>query len=116
MDTAQLADFRRRLETLKAALLANAETAGEAARPVRLDQQSVGRLSRMDAMQGQAMAIETQRRNAVMLRRIDAALLRIDNEDYGRCLACDEDIDPRRLVADPVATLCIACASRRESE
>lgn len=116
MDATQIDEFRRRLETLKAALMANADIAREAARPVRLDQQSVGRLSRMDAMQGQAMALETQRRNAVMLRRIAAAMARIVDGDYGRCLACDEDIDPRRLAADPVATLCIDCASRRETD
>src|SRR3546814_7937495 len=49
--------------------------------PVALDQESVGRLSRIDAMQVQAMALAQQRRRQSERNAIDAALLRIDEED-----------------------------------
>jgi len=81
---------------------------------VELDQASVGRLSRMDAMQGQAMAIASQQRSENQLRLIEAALARIAAGDYGICLRCEEDINPRRLALDPTLPLCIACASARE--
>ncbi len=86
----------------------------EAGRPVELDQARVGRLSRMDALQGQAMAIETERRRKVELRRIDAALARLDEGEYGACIECGEDIGTRRLDLDPTAALCMDCASSAE--
>jgi len=81
---------------------------------VELDQSKVGRLSRMDAMQAQAMAKASAERRKVMLVKIVAALARIDDDVFGYCLACDEPINPKRLELDPTATLCIACAEKAE--
>lgn len=83
----------------------------EGSRPVELDQTRVGRLSRMDALQGQAMAQETERRRKNELQRIDAALTRIDTGNYGYCVNCDEEISEKRLTLDPSTPLCIDCAS-----
>lgn len=116
MTPEQLDQFRRLLESQQQELRDNKDAARDSTRPVILDQSSVGRLSRMDAMQGQAMAIATQRRRDIQLQRIQAALTRIRNEDYGRCTSCDEEIAMRRLETDPAATLCILCASRQESQ
>lgn len=114
MTPQQLEHFRELLEAQRQALLATTDAARDSTRPVMLDQASVGRLSRMDAMQGQAMAIETQRRRDIQLRRIQAALSRVQSGDYGRCTACEEEIALPRLQADPASGLCIACASREE--
>lgn len=108
--------FRERLETQRQEYLDSRLAARESAQPVQLDQAGVGRLSRMDAMQGQAMAKEAQRRRDVQLQRIELALRRIDSGDYGFCNACEEEIALRRLESDPAATLCIACASRQEQQ
>jgi DnaK suppressor protein len=91
-----------------------AETGDNAAKPVELDQTRVGRLSRIDALQGQAMSQETQQRRQQALRQITLALRRIDDEDYGYCQTCGEDIPPERLVADPAANYCVACADKME--
>ncbi len=88
---------------------AGARSADERA-PVQLDQQSVGRLSRMDAMQVQAMAKAEQARRERRLHQVRAALARIDDGSFGDCLRCGEPIEDRRLAADPAATLCIGCA------
>ena len=48
----------------------------QSTRPVDLDQSSVGRLSRMDAMQSQAVALESRRHQAKQLARISTALKR----------------------------------------
>ena len=114
MTPEQLEHFRNLLETELQELLASKNAAKESTKPVTLDQSSVGRLSRMDAMQGQAMAIEAQRRREMQLQRIHAALVRMQQGDYGLCAACEEEIAIRRLETDPAATLCIACASRQE--
>lgn len=108
-DTAQLEHFRRRLLALRAELQGMAESSAEDSRPVELDQARVGRLSRMDALQAQAMAQETARRRARQLAGVEGALRRIDAGDYGHCFVCGEEIDPRRLEADPLSTRCIGC-------
>lgn len=77
---------------------------------VALDQQSVGRLSRMDAMQRQAMAQANDRQRARELQRIDSALLRIKEDEYGFCLECGVDIPEARLRVDPAALYCLGCA------
>lgn len=110
----ELERLRGLLEAQRAELRTLDGVSQEAAQPVVLDQSSVGRLSRMDAMQGQAMAIEARRRREQHLMRINAALLRMQGSDYGICLDCDEEIALARLLTDPAATLCIACASKRE--
>jgi DnaK suppressor protein len=86
------------------------ESTEEDRKPVELDQSMVGRLSRMDALQGQAMQLETERRRGVELQRIDAALLRIENDEFGYCLVCDEEIEEKRLEHDPAVPNCMACA------
>ena len=111
MNTQELHDFKKRLERMHEDLRADADSVRDNAKPIQLDQASVGRLSRMDAMQGQAMAIETRRRWNIQLQRIELALVRIASGDYGTCQSCEEDIDPRRLKIDPTAPLCTTCAS-----
>jgi len=91
-------------------LVASSEATADERRPVTLDQQSVGRLSRVDALQMQAMAQEAERRRAVDIARIDAALARIEAGDYGWCLRCGEPVGEKRLALDPATALCIACA------
>ncbi|MEE8444969.1 MAG: TraR/DksA C4-type zinc finger protein [Alphaproteobacteria bacterium] len=80
--------------------------------PVVLDQTTQGRLSRMDAMQVQAMAGEVARRRGVEIGRIDAGLKRIEEGEFGYCISCGEKIAVKRLELDPTAPNCIACASR----
>jgi len=81
--------------------------------PVELDQQSVGRLSRMDAMQQQSMDLAREERRRQRLAVLGAALRRLDEDEYGYCLACGEDILPQRLEIDPAVTLCVSCQGRR---
>ena len=79
-------------------------------KPVELDQSSVGRLSRMDAMQVQAMAKETERRRQLDVQKVQTALERLDAGDYGHCLRCDDQIPIKRLEFDPAVTTCVDCA------
>lgn len=106
--------MRNKLLKLRTELQAIAESSNESAAVVELDQTKVGRLSRMDAMQAQAMAKASGQRREQMLRRIDAALKRIDNDEYGYCKDCDKPINPKRLEFDPTVVLCIDCASKLE--
>jgi DnaK suppressor protein len=110
----ELQQFNSLLLKLRSELLEAGETGQQAEEVVELDQARVGRLSRMDAMQAQAMSLETGRRRRQHIIEIDAALERVRTGDYGDCLECGEIINPKRLEADPTATLCIYCAQAQE--
>jgi DnaK suppressor protein len=84
--------------------------AADQRRPVELDQQMVGRLSRMDAMQIQAMAQALEARRRGRLQMIEAALRRLDDGDYGYCVECGDKIPVGRLSIDPTITRCVDCA------
>ncbi|MDH3265536.1 MAG: TraR/DksA C4-type zinc finger protein [Gammaproteobacteria bacterium] len=105
---------RERLLKLREKLKSAAEIGDESADIVELDQSKVGRLSRMDAMQAQAMAQAFAQRRELMLRNIKAALKRLDDGDYGLCRDCEEPINPKRLEFDPTALRCIDCESKRD--
>jgi DnaK suppressor protein len=102
--------FRHKLQLDRRALAAaDALTEADCA-PVALDQESVGRLSRIDAMQVQAMALAQTRRRQARRAAIDAALARLDEGEFGYCLKCGEQIASARLENDPSVTTCIGCA------
>jgi DnaK suppressor protein len=107
-------DYRKLLQHLRDEILANAATTDAQAAVVELDQSKVGRLSRMDAMQAQAMAQAAVGRRKQQLQRIEAALRRLDDGEYGLCRVCDEAINPQRLAFDPAVLTCISCAEKRE--
>ena len=109
MEDAEIEQFKATLLRLRTELQDMEETSKEAGKPVELDQASVGRLSRMDAMQAQQMAQASERRRQQQLLRIEAALRRIEAGEYGYCFVCGEEIDVRRLSVDPGTTRCIHC-------
>ncbi|MGI9370955.1 MAG: TraR/DksA family transcriptional regulator [Hyphomicrobiales bacterium] len=102
----EIEQYRSRLEQMKDELLRLIGQGDDETGPVELDQTSVGRLSRMDAMQRQAMAQETERRRHNELRKMEAALKRIEEGEYGYCISTGEPIPRARLDLDPgVATI-----------
>jgi DnaK suppressor protein len=110
-DQNQIDELKALLLKQQDALIELEQTGTEAATIVELDQTRVGRLSRMDALQVQAMSQQRERRRENQLHKIAAALKRIERDDYGYCTECGEEIAYRRLVFDPAATLCIDCAN-----
>jgi len=102
--------IKAKLDALKAEVIALCDAASGNRKPVALDQQSVGRLSRMDSLQVQAMDMAQDAARRKHLIRIDAALERLEMGDYGYCAKCDDPIGEARLALDPAVPLCIGCA------
>ncbi|MFO7686571.1 MAG: TraR/DksA C4-type zinc finger protein [Desulfobacterales bacterium] len=105
-DNIDLEYFKNRLEER----LKDITDAKRRVSPLELDQSRVGRLSRMDAMQQQAMTQATARLSAMEEQRIRTALKRMTSGAYGYCMHCEEEIAEGRLRADPGAVTCITCA------
>jgi len=101
---------QERLAAKRAELEKASDVAAEGRDPVALDQQSVGRLSRMDAMQQQAMSKATEEKRRRDLVRIEAAERRLRDDEYGYCEDCGEEIPDGRLAIDPMAERCVGCA------
>ncbi len=102
--------FRALLEERQAELAQLMSSAADSSAPVELDQQVQGRLSRIDALQGQEMAIATAERRKLEIAQINAALKRIDKDDFGYCVVCGEEIAEKRLEINPAIARCVDCA------
>lgn len=107
-----LAAIEQRLRARREELLRLTAAHEDESDPVEVDQSSVGRLTRMDALQSQAMAAEVERRRELELARIETALERIEQGEFGYCVSCGEPIAQRRLELDPANPLCVSCAER----
>lgn len=112
MTETELIAFRDQLLKQKDELENLNQSSRDLAKPVELDQTSVGRLSRMDSIQGQQMALELKRRRQIQIGKVKAALKRIDDGKYGFCLGCKNEINAQRLEFDPTHTLCVNCADK----
>jgi len=110
-------EFFRKLLLEKRQELQEASKANESATDtVELDQTRQGRLSRMDALQGQQMSIATLNRRNQELKNIELVLKRLDEDDFGYCQLCDKEISRKRLEIDPTLTCCIHCAEKLENK
>lgn len=61
-----------------------------------------------------SMELRARDRERKLIKKIDEALMNLDNDDYGYCEACGVEIGVRRLEARPTATLCIDCKTLDE--
>jgi DnaK suppressor protein len=112
LDAAQLAELREELLRAARRLERSERTSRQAAKPVALDQSSVGRLSRIDAIQNQKMTLGLQERDEARRAQIADALRRMEEGSYGACGACGAAIPYERLLVFPEAVTCAACGSR----
>ncbi|MCP9439807.1 MAG: hypothetical protein NNA20_11550 [Nitrospira sp.] len=109
MTSEDLERFRAKLTAMQDEIRAINDSAAQDLKPVELDQTSVGRVSRVDAMQLQQMSQAAARRRQQLLVKIEGALRRIESGRFGLCFLCGTEIDLRRLNADPTITRCRDC-------
>ena len=62
----------------------------------------------------QSMNLRLRDRERVLLRKVDKALQKIEEGEYGICESCGEEIGVKRLTARPVTDLCIKCKEEQE--
>ena len=106
--------FRARLLIEQRETVEAIQQAQQSAAPVELDQSCVGRVSRIDVLQQQALAQGLRERLTIRKRKVEAALARLDSGTYGLCCACHSDLEPELLNADPAVVFCQECATARQ--
>lgn len=114
VDDVQIESLLNKLHRLQSELSEEVDSLKQAAQPVKLDQQSFGRVSRGEAIQQQSMAKANLAQCQERIRQIDDALRKIDNENYGYCETCGEMIAVSRLIAKPESSFCLACQDKQE--
>lgn len=114
LDTHILEALQHQLEQDEISLLATLKGLENASATVELDQSSVGRVSRMDAMQQQAMAQAERQKITMKLKAIKSALKKISSDDFGYCEQCDDLIQLARLKVKPETPYCLACQEKLE--
>ena len=111
MNPAERQELKRNIEeaieaekTLIASLL-------ETSKPVAPDN-AIGRLSRMEALNDRAVSEASLNVASTKLSRLETALGKVDQPDFGICVGCDNPIPPGRILLMPEATLCVPCAEK----
>jgi DnaK suppressor protein len=116
LDSQSLGSLKKQLLQMEKDLEEQLSISKSAAGVVTLDQTTVGRVSRMDAMQQQSMAVSTREKSSKRLQRVRLALKSMKTGDYGFCKKCDEHISSPRLLAQPEANLCLSCQDQSDRQ
>jgi len=101
--------FRPLIEDRIAEAQAEIAKVAEDTKPISPDA-SIDRLSRLDSMQMQQMALDAKRRQQMLLVRLEEAVKRLSQGTFGQCLQCRGEIAEERLRYQPDAVLCMKCA------
>lgn len=116
LDTKTLSTLKNLLLKMEKEIEEQLSISEAAAGVVTLDQTSVGRVSRMDAMQQQSMAVSTRQKSSKRLQSVKLALSSLNSGNYGYCKSCDELITTPRLMAQPEAKFCLNCQDKSDHQ
>ncbi len=115
MEAKKLAKFRKQLLEEKERILNNSRNALK--HELALSPDDLADETDLAASEiSQNLVFKLRDRERIMLQNLDEALMRMDEGTFGTCMDCEEPIEPKRLDARPVSTLCIACKEREERQ
>lgn len=114
LDTSQRRQVRERIDAELVRLTGEIESLRSLTQPVSPDR-AIGRLSRLEAMNERSMNEAALVAAQGLRRRLEATLLRIDEDEFGTCSDCGDVIPLARLLSIPDSRLCVPCRESRES-
>ncbi len=83
----------------------------ETSKPVAPDN-AIGRLSRMEALSDRAVSEASLNAANTKLSRLETALGKVDQPDFGICAGCENPIPSGRILLMPEAPLCVPCTEK----
>lgn len=111
LSTAELQALRGEIERQLERLERSMRVTDEGLKPVELNPAAVGRLSRIDELQNQALLKNLHEREQIKLGGLLKALRRMEKGVYGRCVECGGEIPVDRLLVFPEASTCVGCSA-----
>lgn len=113
MNKRDLKKFKTLLEDRKQEILAQAESSKE--KGMTFDPDDLpDEVDLASSEADQSMNLRLRDRERVLLRKVEKALSKIDEGEYGICENCGEEIGVKRMTARPVTDLCIRCKEEQE--
>jgi DnaK suppressor protein len=112
MDAKTLKSFKKELERTRVELLAGQSANNEDLHVDRNEQ--FDDIDAAAADTDQSLQMRLRSRGALYLKKVNSALLKIENGTFGECEDCGGEIEVRRLKARPTADLCIDCKEEQE--
>lgn len=116
MDNITFEQIRQELLRQRTSLLGEAEKALKDGDLNVMDAEMADTIDRSSAETDRNFTLRLLDRDRKLLKKIDDALDRLEKDDFGDCNECGEPIGRKRLLARPVATLCIECKEAQERQ
>ena len=111
MNTKERQELKRNIEGAIEAQKTLIASLSETSKPVAPDN-AIGRLSRMEALNDRAVSEASLNAARHKLARLETALSKVDQPDFGLCVSCDNPIPAGRIVLMPEATRCVPCSEK----
>ena len=111
MNSEERQDLKRNIEEAIEAQRVLIASLSETSKPVAPDN-AIGRLSRMEALNDRAVSEASLNAARHKLSRLETALGKVDQPNFGLCVSCDHPIPPGRIVLMPEATRCVSCSEK----
>ncbi len=109
MTLAEKQTFKEKLQATIAEVQKDIEDLKELTKPIP-PENAIGRVSRMDAINNKAVNEAALRRSNLKLNKLETALRKVDEPNFGTCASCRRPIQPKRLMFMPESTRCVRCA------
>lgn len=111
MNLEERQELKRKIEEEIAAQKTLIASLSETSKPVAPDN-AIGRLSRMEALSDRAVSEASLNAANTKLSRLETALGKADQPEFGICVSCENPIPSGRILLMPEATLCVPCTEK----
>lgn len=115
MKTEDRQELKRRIVEEIATQKKLMQSLAEGSKPVAPDN-AIGRLTRMEAINSKSISEANLNVATAKLARLETALNKVDQPEFGICMRCDNPIPHGRIMLIPEATLCVPCTDQRDAE
>lgn len=104
-------DIKKQIQQLMIRMSEDIKVLEEMTQPVK-PENSLGRVSRMDAINNKSVMEVSLRNKRDKLTKLKVALANVDHPDFGLCVMCQRPIQAKRLIFLPESNRCVRCADR----
>ncbi|MDG2450755.1 MAG: TraR/DksA C4-type zinc finger protein [Saprospiraceae bacterium] len=113
MDSSTKAELKSKIKKMITSLQNEIIALEELTKPIS-PENSLGRITRMDAINNKSVAEASLRNRKRKLGKMHVALVKVDEDSFGICQRCKKNINPQRLLLMPESERCVNCAATNQ--